>query len=381
MNIVSTGTRYMIYGEDLKTYKELPPYTYTVSFNKMTGFSLIKSEDMEIKEKVYGSYQKKANKIINTFNHLNRNMGVILSGPKGVGKTMFSRILTVKAREKNLPLLLVDTPYPGLSDFISTIKQECIVLFDEFEKNFYAKNSEDNSSPQTSLLSLFDGLDNGKKLFIITCNDVYRLNQYFINRPGRFHYHFSFTNPTPEEVKEYMKDKLDKDIATKYLNEIVGLAELGNFTYDILRAIAFELNQGYPLSETLEDLNIKAERFLSITMKVLLTNGEIFKGNSCVDMFSREERIRLWNGQKSFFVNFLPENLKIKNGKYFLDTDNLEIEKTFDSISECEDNDDRARFEFENSIEIQKILITKKVDDKEERLKYWRPTGEDNWGD
>ena len=70
MNIVSTGVRYMIYGEDLKTYKELPPYTYTISFSKMTGFSLIKSEDMEIKEKVYGSYQKKADKIINTFNHL-----------------------------------------------------------------------------------------------------------------------------------------------------------------------------------------------------------------------------------------------------------------------------------------------------------------------
>lgn len=371
----------MIYGEDLKTYKVLPPYTYTVSFNKMTGFSLIKSEDMEIKEKVYGSYQKKADKIINTFNHLNRNMGVILSGPKGVGKTMFSRILAVKAREEKLPLLLVDTPYPGLSDFISTIKQECIVLFDEFEKNFYAKNGDDDSSPQTSLLSLFDGLDNGKKLFIITCNDIYKLNQYFINRPGRFHYHFSFANPTPEEVEEYMKDKLDKDIAAKYLSEIVGLAELGNFTYDILRAIAFELNQGYSLSETLEDLNIKAERYLPIIMKVLLTDGKMFEGNSCIDMFGQIHHIRLYNGRKEFLISFPPENLKIRNGKYFLDVNKLEIEKTFDSISECEDDEDKAIFEFENSIEIQKVLITKQTKNKEERLKYWRPMGENDWGD
>ena len=178
-----------------------------------------------------------------------------------------------------------------------------------------------------------------------------------------------------------MKDKLDKDIAVRYLNEVVGLAELGNFTYDILRAIAFELNQGYSLSETLEDLNIKAERYLSIVMKVLLADGKVFEGNSTIDMFGQVQHIRLWNGRKDFVVSFLPENLRIKNGKYFLDVNNLEIDRTFDSISECEDDSDRATFEFENSIEIQKVLITKKVYDKEERLKYWRPTREDDWGD
>ena len=45
------------------------------------------------------------------------------------------------------------------------------------------------------MLSLFDGLDNGKKLFVITCNEVERLNAYLLNRPGRFHYHFVDCSP------------------------------------------------------------------------------------------------------------------------------------------------------------------------------------------
>lgn len=38
MNIVNAGSRYQVYGEDVKTYKELPIATYSVGFNPMMGF-------------------------------------------------------------------------------------------------------------------------------------------------------------------------------------------------------------------------------------------------------------------------------------------------------------------------------------------------------
>lgn len=41
MNIVNAGSRYQVYGEDVKTYKELPIATYSVGFNPMMGFWLI----------------------------------------------------------------------------------------------------------------------------------------------------------------------------------------------------------------------------------------------------------------------------------------------------------------------------------------------------
>lgn len=41
MNIVNAGSRYQVYGEDVKTYKELPIATYSVGFNPMMGFGLL----------------------------------------------------------------------------------------------------------------------------------------------------------------------------------------------------------------------------------------------------------------------------------------------------------------------------------------------------
>ena len=38
MNIVQSGTMYMIYDDSVKTYSELPVGAYEVGFNKMTGF-------------------------------------------------------------------------------------------------------------------------------------------------------------------------------------------------------------------------------------------------------------------------------------------------------------------------------------------------------
>ena len=189
MNIVNAGSNYMVYGEEVKTYKTLPALTYKVEFSQFKGFYLTTHNDLIVHEKIYGPYGRKVAKVMNTFTKGDRNLGIILSGPKGVGKSMFARQLAVDGRKLNLPLLIVDCPYPGIEDFIGSIEQECIVLFDEFEKTFKTRQDGD-VNPQENLLSLFDGVDGGKKLFVVTCNEVNRLNDYLLNRPGRFHYHF-----------------------------------------------------------------------------------------------------------------------------------------------------------------------------------------------
>ena len=282
MNIVGAGDRFMVYGEDVKTYKVLPADTYKVQFNKMTGFYLISHNDLTVDEKVYGPYARKVQKVMNTFKHLDRNMGVILSGPKGVGKSMFARLLAEAGKNNNLPLIIVDCAVPGVEDFISSIEQECIVLFDEFEKTF--KPDKDNGfNPQENLLSLFDGIDNGKKLYVVTCNETRDLNSYLLNRPGRFHYHFIMGTPTGDEVREYMEDNLVGD-ARQYIDKVVALSAISAFTYDVLRAVAFELNQGYDLSETMMDLNIERERYLNLTMKVIFTNGYVANARDVLDL-------------------------------------------------------------------------------------------------
>ena len=329
----------MVYGEDVQTYKILPPGAYKVEFSKMTGFSLSIHNDLLVKEKMYGTSYKKADKVMNTFNHLDRNMGVILSGPKGVGKTMFARRLAELGKEQGLPLILVDAPYPGIEDFIESIEQECIVLFDEFEKTF-RKERDEEGGPQERLLSLFDGIDGGKKLYVITCNRVSGLNEYFLNRPGRFHYHFILSTPTGDEVREYMEDNLDAD-ARKYIDNIVTLSSMSAFTYDVLRAIAFELNLGNSLSETMMDLNIERERYLSLRFKIIFTNGVVAtaREGTEIDIFNNrylntpflylekndivpKDLIRYLN---RCYLKFYTNDIIISENGYHLENDKVEI--------------------------------------------------------
>lgn len=108
---------------------------------------------------------------------------------------------------------------------------------------------------QNDLLSLFDGTSRNKKLFVITCNNLDNLSSFLVNRPGRFHYHICFKYPTSEDIVKYLKDKLDE----KYWGEIpkvVKRATAIKTNYDTLRAIAYELQQGWSFEEAIEDLNI-----------------------------------------------------------------------------------------------------------------------------
>ena len=158
MNVVHSGSTFQIYGDALKTYTQLPVGTYEVCFHKMMGFYLSSHNDLSVNEdKIYGSTPTKVEKVLRGFKSVNRNFGVILSGRKGIGKSLFARQLAERAKEYELPLILVTCYYPGIADFISSIEQEVIVLFDEFEKTFA---DQEHSNPQEEMLPLFDGIDN-----------------------------------------------------------------------------------------------------------------------------------------------------------------------------------------------------------------------------
>ncbi|WP_097006560.1 AAA family ATPase [Lacrimispora amygdalina] len=292
MKTISTGNIFKIYDDTLETYNQLPVGTYFVRFDKMTGFYLEKNSNIEIKEgKIYGVHLKKVEKVLKAFKQVNRNLGVILSGNKGIGKSLFAKLLSVEAMKKGLPLILVDRFIPGIASFIEQIDQEVIVLFDEFDKTFgNIRTSDNEADPQAGLLSLFDGISTGKKLFVITCNEIRSLNDYLINRPGRFHYHFRFNYPSPSEVEEYLKDKLEEKYYSE-ISKVVLFSKKINLNYDCLRAISFELNNGEKFETAILDLNIVNTNAIRynvalhfkdsiVTMKAL---------NQYIDLFNKDE--------------------------------------------------------------------------------------------
>ena len=278
MKIVNSGETYDIYGDSLCTYDRLPTLTYYVRFAERKGFFLERGHDMNVGEsKVYGVHMDKVHKVLRAFNVFERNLGVILSGDKGIGKSLFVRCLSVMAGLQSIPTIIVDTHYNGIASFLESIEQEVLVVFDEFDKTF---NKEEY---QTELLGLFDGISSGKKLFVITCNMYQRLSKYLLNRPGRFHYHLRFNYPNREEIQEYLLDKVEE----QYHDQIPGVISFAHkirLNYDCLRAIAFELNTGINYKEALLDLNIlNVGRSVRYEIKLLFENGVVASDSVNID--------------------------------------------------------------------------------------------------
>lgn len=332
MKVIKIGNIYQIdTGDDIDVQDSIPVGTYNVAFAKNRGFFLVEHAPLEINERVYGDHIKKAEKVIRSFEKFTRNLGVILSGPKGIGKSIFARQVCVFANMRGYPVIIVDEYIPGIADFIASIEQECVYLFDEFEKTF-AKQEDDRTSPQEQLLPLFDGVEGGKRLFVVTCNQTNQLNEYLVNRPGRFHYHFRFDYPNREEVVEYMTDHLEEKYHDQIEN-IVKFAQKANVNYDCLRAIAFEINNGETFKSAMQDLNIMDTEKIYYNCTLYYSNGaRLVDHKVCLDMFDESEQtVRLSiNKDGSWFasISFTPSDLEfeIASGNYVLKKDDIEID-------------------------------------------------------
>ena len=300
MHIVESGKRYRIFNNAITTYDQLPPKTYRVDYDPETRiFSLLEAHDFEIPEtKIYGQHLDKVKKVLNSMDKMNRNLGVILSGDKGIGKSLFSKCLGLKARKKGIPVILVNEYHEGIANFLEEIEQTVMILFDEYDKTF----DEKKHNCQAEMLSLFDGVSAGKKLFVITCNEIQSLSQYLINRPGRFHYHFRFLYPTADEIRDYMEDKLDKQYYDEIEN-VIAFSVRMNLNYDCLRSIAFELNNGLKFQEAINDLNIiRISQYKNIKIIVEFENQATLSG--------KKNEWQLYDNTITDMSIYLPDNIR-----------------------------------------------------------------------
>ena len=302
-----------------KTFKELPKGFYRIKYDeKHQAYSLVRSNPLTVNEKVYGVHQEKVDKVLRSFNRTDRSLGVILSGDKGIGKSLFARMLCSAMDEISYPVIIVDSYYPGIGRFLDTIDTECVYFFDEFDKIFkeskdhYRSEDDNNPSKQDVLLSLFDGTSNTKRLFLVTCNDYRNINGFLVNRPGRFHYHFRFDYPTADEIKTYIHDKLGEDFDNDQIEEIIAFSKKVPLNYDCLRSICFEFEDGGKFSDFINDLNILNTREERYYIKLTFENGAIVNlEDTRIDMFASDsynfsmylKGSREWLGSMSIIPN------------------------------------------------------------------------------
>ncbi|MFF8918083.1 AAA family ATPase [Streptomyces sp. NPDC015032] len=284
--IVASGGEFRLYGDSVQTFADLPVATYTISFSQVAGYSVRQTEPLaSAEETVYGSHASRVQRIVTGYSAMDRSLGVILSGDKGMGKSLMLRLLAERMREEHhLPTVLVQHDTPGLAAFLDELG-EVVVVFDEFEKIF---SNEDDES-QNQFLSLFDGLSTTKRLYVLSVNELHRVNDYMLNRPGRFHYHMRFSYPEPETVATYLRDQVP-GVAEKQVAEIVDFSRKYDINFDHLRAIAFELRLGESFAEVIGDLNIKRSENAGsrIEVHIIWKTGDTDVFDGRVDLFNSD---------------------------------------------------------------------------------------------
>lgn len=302
----------------VRGYQDLPVGTYHIeTIKNMAGgttLALRQIPDLKVTEKMYGDVQPRIDRIQAAFKKATRSLGVILSGAKGIGKSMFTRKLAETAIADGVPVLVIDGQVDGLARFLDSIDDEIMVVFDEFEKRFREMTDYDGNevdSGQDALLSLFDGMSCRKKLYVVTCNETSNLNDFLLNRPGRFHYHIRFDYPDRNAVMQYLVDNLDKTAADQ-IPAVANFVARVPLNYDCLAAIAFELNLGGKFKDVIDDLNINAENSLRYDVISVYPDGSRRHDDVArVDMFDENSAVYLetncpvhgerisWNGKVS----------------------------------------------------------------------------------
>jgi hypothetical protein len=239
--------------QNLDLHSLLPVGNYVIKMDQYENFYFELVESFVIGNKIYGDTTQKIDRIINTFNNRPNSTGVMFTGEKGSGKTLMAKALSVKCAEQNIPTIIINTPWHGdkFNTLMQSITQPCLICFDEFEKVY-------DNQQQTAVLTLLDGVFPSKKLFVLTCNDKWRIDEHMRNRPGRIFYMLDFKGLAIEFITEYCEENLNNKDQIENVCRVSSM--FAEFNFDLLKALVEEMNRyNETAQEAIKMLNAKPQ--------------------------------------------------------------------------------------------------------------------------
>lgn len=235
MQLIQNGQNFVL-GNFGSLPNKLPLGTYTLLFNKDMGqYYLHLIDNIRLPEKIYGDVMPFAKRVCVKYNSKDRNLGVLLVGTKGAGKTITARAI---ASLLNTSVIIIPQGYDDTA-FISFLTDpalgNCVILIDEFEKLYNGEDADSNK-----LLSLLDGPYNTHHIFVFTANEFYKINSMMKNRPSRIHFLKEFTGLDEDTVRDIGNDLLDnKD----WIEELVEISQkMTECTFDVIMSICSDSN-------------------------------------------------------------------------------------------------------------------------------------------
>ena len=218
---------------DFSTVESVPVGIYNIGIG-LSGWYLEKYADkFTFDYKMYGLQTEFCEHVLKTYKNTKGNFGIMLTGTKGTGKTVTAKTL---ANAFNLPVIIVkdmgDTNQ-AMIEFLGGFNFDCVLFFDEFEKNFSEKDS--------TILQIMDGVYSSeyRKIFLLTTNEM-TINENMVGRPSRIRYVKKFENLDIKTVEEYLDDALVVPEAREDIIEFIDSLSIS--TIDILKTIVNEVN-------------------------------------------------------------------------------------------------------------------------------------------
>lgn len=232
---VQTGINFNRMQGPIISYNEIPVGVYKISMSKQGFYLEYVMSEFVFDYKIYGLQEDFINHVIKTYNEAQTgNLGILLNGTKGTGKTVAAKII---ANRLHLPVIIVQNMGKEMNlqmmNYLSTeINFDCVFFFDEYEKTF---------DKDTTILSFMDGVYNSesRKVFLLTTNTL-SIDRNLIGRPSRILYLKKFRNLEIEAASEFLDDTLNNKEYKQEVLEFINLLSIS--TIDILKSVVKEIN-------------------------------------------------------------------------------------------------------------------------------------------
>lgn len=230
---MNTGNSYSQIDPNFEVTQSLPVGVYNLELT-MFGWKLFKfADNFVFPYKLYSLENEFVDHVLKTYENTIGNLGVLLNGTKGTGKTVTAKVL---ANRLNLPVIVLKSMgdrNQSMIEYLSSLNCDCVLFMDEFEKNFKEEDS--------TVLQIMDGVynSNHRKIFLLTTNNMH-INENLVGRPSRIRYVKHFGNLSMDTVNEYLDDALKCEEAREEILEYIDSLTIS--TIDILKTIVNEVN-------------------------------------------------------------------------------------------------------------------------------------------
>ena len=129
---IQQGDNFKLTPSSISVKDSLPNGIYSINQDPMTReFSLNRIADkFEFDFEIINAENKFINHVMKSYENTTGNLGILLNGLKGSGKSVTAKLI---ANRLNKPVILIDMPYRGISEFLASLEFDCTLFFDEFE--------------------------------------------------------------------------------------------------------------------------------------------------------------------------------------------------------------------------------------------------------